>query len=197
MVLGSDGYYYENLGRDANGEPICGSRIYCDFTGITSVFSNPIATVPAYYADGTPMRDALGNPMYVRGMIDMGGFDFSKTEGDLYILSFLSQCGGDADATRAYLQELWGEDFGTYAEIYQLEDVLEGIYHGSGPDLTEEMRSYLSQIITTGPAERHGCVAVDARLAEILQMLMDKYTFAGVEHSWTKLCYYYDHLGPR
>ena len=37
---------------------------------------------------------------------------------------------------------------------------------------------------------------VDARLAELLQMLMDKYTFAGVENSWTKLCYYYDELGP-
>ena len=35
-----------------------------------------------------------------------------------------------------------------------------------------------------------GCVAVDARLAEILQLLMDKYTFEGVENSWLKLCYY-------
>jgi ethanolamine transporter len=33
-------------------------------------------------------------------------------------------------------------------------------------------------------------------LAQLLQMLMDKFTFAGVENSWTKLCYYYDHLGP-
>ena len=43
--------------------------------------------------------------------------------------------------------------------------------------------------------ERNGCVAVDERLAELLQLLMDKYTFKGVENSWLKLCYYYDYLG--
>ena len=39
-------------------------------------------------------------------------------------------------------------------------------------------------------------VVVTEELAEILQMLMDKYTFENVDHSWTKLCYYYDYLGP-
>jgi hypothetical protein len=38
-------------------------------------------------------------------------------------------------------------------------------------------------------------VAVDVRLAELLQTLMDKYTFAGVDYSWAKVCYYYQHLG--
>ena len=38
-------------------------------------------------------------------------------------------------------------------------------------------------------------MAVTERLAEILQLLMDKYTFENVDHSWTKLCYYYDYLG--
>jgi len=32
------------------------------------------------------------------------------------------------------------------------------------------------------------------RLAEILQMLMDKYTFEDVDNSWLKLCYYYDDI---
>ncbi len=43
--------------------------------------------------------------------------------------------------------------------------------------------------------ELEGCVPVDARLAELLQTLMDKYTFAGVDYSWAKLCYYYQHMG--
>ena len=43
--------------------------------------------------------------------------------------------------------------------------------------------------------ELEGCVPVDARLAELLQTLMDKYTFAGVDDSWAKLCYYYQHMG--
>ena len=62
------------------------------------------------------------------------------------------------------------------------------------------MRGYLSQMITTGGEEARGCVVVTERLAEILQMLMDKYTFTNngnsIDHSWTKLCYYYDYLGP-
>ena len=37
--------------------------------------------------------------------------------------------------------------------------------------------------------------AVDEALAALLQALMDKYTFNGVDFSWAKLCYYYQHLG--
>ena len=43
--------------------------------------------------------------------------------------------------------------------------------------------------------ELEGCVAVNAELATLLQKLMDKYTFEGVDDSWTKLCFYYQHLG--
>ena len=32
------------------------------------------------------------------------------------------------------------------------------------------------------------------RRNEILQQLMDKFTFQGVEQSWLKVCYYYDSL---
>ena len=59
------------------------------------------------------------------------------------------------------------------------------------------MRGYAEQIITGEAPELEGCVKVDARLAEILQKLMDKYTFDGVDHSWTKLCYYYEYIGPQ
>ena len=172
VILREDGYYYEDLGDGKYG-----SKIYCDFVGMTSLFSQTIATVNG---------DA--------GMIDLGGFDFSKSETDLEILSYLEKNGGDAEATRKYLREYWGEDYDANAENYQLEEVLAGKYHGQGSDLTEEVRKYVSKMETT--AEREGCVAVDARLAEILQLLMDKYTFEGVENSWLKLCYYYDYLGP-
>ena len=69
-----------------------------------------------------------------------------------------------------------------------------GGFRFDGVDYTEEIKTYLDKIITDGPEELHGCVPVDARLAELLQMLMDRYTFQ-VEGSWTKMCYYYDHLG--
>ena len=195
VVLGEDGYYYEDLGKDANGKQKYGSAIYVDFVG-TNIFSGPIATVQAYNEDGSAQMDAQGNPVMISGMIDMGNFDFSKDENDMYILSFLDQFDGDVDATDEHLRELWGAEYDDYAAIYQVNDVYEGKYHGTGEDLTEDIKAYLSKVITTGAEEVRGCVKVDARLAEILQQLMDKYTFQGVEYSWLKLCYYYDHLAP-
>lgn len=173
VVLGDDGIYYEDLG---NGKK--GSALYCDFTGITGVFSNPIMTNQG-----------------VKGMIDMGGFDFSKTENDMYVLSVI-EAQGSVDAADKYLKELWGEDYDAYAEEYQLKDVYAGKYHGKGKDYTDAIRKYCSQVDKSGSTERNGCVVVTKELAEILQMVMDKYTFENVDHSWTKLCYYYDYLGP-
>lgn len=191
VVLGDDGYYYEDLGDGKKG-----SKIYCDFTGVTAVFSNPIATVNAYDENGNKVYDENGDPVMVKGMIDMGGFDFSKTEDDLYILGVLEAQGGDKQKAIDYLKAYWAEDYDGYAEIYQMDDVLDGKYHGNGEDLTEEMRGYLDDMITSGSQEKIGCVAVDERLAEILQLLMSKYTFENVDDSWIKICYYYDYLGP-
>lgn len=195
-VLGTDGKYYEDLGKDANGKQKYGGLLYADFTGLTAVFDTPIATVPAYDKNGKPVYDANGKPVMVTGMIDKGGFDFSKTEDDLYVLAALKQNGGDEQKTIEYLKDVWGEEYEQNAELYQLEDVFAGRYHGKGKDYTAEMRTYLNQMITTGAEELRGCVPMTERLAELLQMLMDKYTFENVDHAWTKLCYYYDYLGP-
>lgn len=172
VVLGEGGIYYEDLG---NGKK--GSALYCDFTGITGIFSNPIMTNQG-----------------VKGMIDMGGFDFSKTENDMYVLSII-EAQGSVDAADKYLKELWGEDYDGYAEEYQLKDVYAGKYHGTGKDYTEVVRAYCSKV-EGGNSEKTGCVVVTKELAEILQMVMEKYTFENVDHAWTKLCYYYDYLGP-
>lgn len=196
VVLGEDGNYYELQGKDDNGDPILGSLMYADFTGITSLFSNPISTVDAVGEDGKPVLDENGNVIKIKGMIDMGGFDFSKTEEDLYVLGIIESNGGDIEAADAYLKETWGADYDSNAENYKIDDVFQGKYHGDGEDLTDEIRAYVDQMYSGPATERVGCVVVDEHLAEILQLLMDKYTFAGVDHAWTKLCYYYDHLGP-
>lgn len=190
-VLGDDGIYYEDLG---NGKK--GSKIYVDFTGLTSVFSSPVATVNAYNEDGSVKKDENGNIVKVKGMIDLGGFDFSKDENDLYILGIMAKNNNDVEATKEYLKNEWGESYDTYAEEYQIDDVFAGKYHGKGKDLTDEISTYLDDIITSGSEERIGCVVVTERLAEILQLLMDKYTFDDVDQSWLKMCYYYDYLGP-
>ena len=191
VVLGDDGYYYEDLGDGQKG-----SKIYADFTGLTALFSNPIASVQAYNEDGSKAYDENGEPVMIKGMIELGGFDFSKTEDDLYVLGVMAAQDNDPEKTKDYLKAYWGADYDAYAELYQLNDVLAGKYHGAGEDLTEEISAYLDKIITSGSKELQGCVAVDARLAEILQLLMDKYTFENVDDAWIKLCYYYDYLGP-
>lgn len=188
VILKDDGYYYEDLGKDSNGNQLYGSMLYADFTGVTNLFSHPIATVQG--------EDENGKTVEVKGLIDLRGFDFQKTENDLYVLSFLEARNNDVDATREYFKTMWGEDFEANTELYHIEDVFAGRYHGTGEDLTEEISQYLSKMYTGSAKERVGCVPVDQRLAEILQLLMDKYTFENIDNSWTKICYYYDYLGP-
>ncbi len=195
-VLKADGYYYEDLGKDADGKQLYGSLIYADFTGLTTVFSDPISSVYAKDENGKYELDENGNKILVKGMIDKGGFDFSKTEEDLYILGIMASHDNDVEATEEYLKEMWGDTYEQYAEIYQVEDVFAGRYHGKGEDYTDDVKAFLDDIITSGPVERQGCVAVTEELAELLQKLMDKYTFEDVDQSWLKLCYYYDYLGP-
>ena len=173
VVLGSDGYYYEDLGGGKQG-----SKIYADLVGVTSLFSDPIISV----------GDSVG-------LLDKGAFDFSKTEDDNWVLATIQQNKGDLEATDKYLRDYWGEDYDANYEAYMVEDVFEGIYHGAGGDLTEEMRGYVNKMITSG--ELKGLVPVDARLAEILQLLMDKFTFEGVESSWIKVCYYYNNINAQ
>lgn len=179
VVLGADGIWYEDLGKDANGNQKYGSKLYVDFTGITGIFSNPIMSNQG-----------------IKGMIDMGGFDFSKTENDMYVLSVLEAQNNDKDAAISYLKDTWGEDYEAYAKEYQLEDVFAGRYHGAGEDYTEAIKAFTSKIDKSGNTERNGCVVATKELTDILQLLMDKYTFEDVDNSWTKLCYYYDYLGP-
>ncbi len=173
-TMGSDGYYRVDLG---NGKQ--GSKIYADFTGVTSLFNTPIATVGS-----------------VKGMIDKGGFDFSKDENDQYILTVMAQNDNDHAKTDEALKKLWGEDFEENYKTYQVADVYAGKFHGTGEDYTEKIKQYLPKMIKDGHEERKGCVLVDEQLAEILQMLMEKYTFKNVDQGWLKLCYYYDYMGP-
>jgi hypothetical protein len=122
-------------------------------------------------------------------MIASGAFDFSKTETDTNGLAIL------ANNTLDELKEAWGVDYDYYYNFYQLDDLQNGIFHGDGEDMTDEISAYLDKLIDD-PAhpELQGCAAVDEELAEILQMLIDKFSFQ-VEGSWTKVCYYYDYLG--
>jgi hypothetical protein len=166
VTLGDDGLYHE-----LRADGTLGSVIYADFVGLTAIFSHSI-----------------------EAMIERNAFNFAVTESDQEILNYLALYG---DGTKDKLREIWGEEFDELSEIYLLDEVLAGKTHGRGPDLTEDIRAYLAkkEPASDEHPEREGCVAVDARLAELLQTLMDKYTFAGVDDSWAKVCYYYQHMG--
>ena len=92
-----------------------------------------------------------------------------------------------------------------YWESNKVDDIFKGVFHGKGENYTLEMQAIYDAamydengdlILEPNNPERQGCVAVNARLAELLQMIMDKYTFENVNNSWTKLCFYYEYLGP-
>ncbi len=165
VILGDDGYYHE-LREDGT----VGSIIYADFTQLTPVFSSTIME-----------------------MVNMNGFNFKFTENDLYIIYYQLLYG---DKMKDQLKIEWGEFYDEYYESYKVDDVVAGIYHGGGDDYSEVINEY-AKLAVDDPEhpERSGCVAVDAKLAEILQALMDKYTFDDVDHSWTKVCYYYQYIG--
>ena len=72
-------------------------------------------------------------------------------------------------------------------------------------DYSADVQAYVDNMIRADADEStvslndlaSGCVAVDKKLAYILQYLVDKTSFNGVPNAWTKLCYYYEYLGPQ
>ncbi len=170
VALGEDGYYHE-----LRADGTLGSVVYADFTIATGLFSHSI-----------------------EDMIELDGFDFSRNEYDDIVLKRLDLLNGDKDACRDYFAAEWGEQYDYFADLYKLEEILAGKTHGTGLNRTEAINAYLAKKLPasdTNP-ELAGCVPVDATLAQILQELVDKYSFEGVEHAWTKLCYYYKNVGP-
>ncbi len=72
-------------------------------------------------------------------------------------------------------------------------------------DYSADVQAYIDNMIRADADESTvslndlvaGCVAVDKDLAVILQYLVDKTSFNGVPNAWTKLCYYFEELGPQ
>lgn len=170
VALGSDGYYHELL---ADGS--LGSKLYVDMVSYSAIF----------------------NSQSILDLIASGVFNFAMDENDHWILDYYDMLAAqnfNGTDFETCMREIWGEDFEWKWEQMGVEDVLDGYYHGSGEDMTEVAQKYAQKIAKSGELE--GCVAVNEELGQILQMLMDKFTFSGVENSWIKLCYYYDYIGP-
>ena len=166
-VMLVDGKYYVK-----NEDGTQGPVLYADFWSIIGGFSHSIDNA-----------------------IKLGGFKFEKTALDEEIEEYITYfADNNIDETQGF-KDLWGEYL--YAQrVDYIEEVKNGKYHGVG-DYTEQISAYLDQLITDSENEElNGCIEVTEELAEILQFYMDYYTFVGVEHGWTKLCFYYKHYGP-
>ncbi len=168
IALGKDGYYHEKLPDGS-----LGSILYVDFIGQNNIFS-------------TTLLQMANNTQ---------SFNFELTENDQWLLDYIEENGDDFMED---LKEYWGESFEENMELFDVEDVAEGDYNGDGEDMTAVAKKYAA--MAYGPSSAHpeleGCVPVNEELGEILQQLMDKFTFKNVEHSWGKLCFYYDYIGP-
>ncbi|MBQ9785151.1 MAG: TlpA family protein disulfide reductase [Clostridia bacterium] len=142
--------------------------------------------------------DDVKNGIYHGTMLD-----YSKTDKDVLILEYME------DYPETYedeLKALWGDD---YDQSY-VDDVKNGVYHGDitnyarnqrtkGVDYTAIMLAYLNgdDIIlgNEDAPEMNGCIVVNMEIATILQHLVDKYSFRGVENAWSKLCCFYEQFG--
>ncbi len=93
------------------------------------------------------------------------------------------------EETLADINDLWND-------IYKMDEVAAGIYHGEAGDKTDVIKSYIELMDDGSEApERQGCVAVTKELSELLSLLYSKYVFDDVAHDWLKFCFYYDQLG--
>ena len=189
VVLGTDGYWREKVNE---GEDRIGSLLYAEITMTTELFS-----------DHT-----------IAEIVERGGFDFSMTEVDEFVVGTLDKYIEEGKTLNEAIELVTADLRAFYAEEY--EDVIEnnnvdgifeayrndGYYVGVGIDYTEYVRSYIAANLITeenigddDPA-KIGCVVVNEEFAKVLQLLVDKYSLAGVENSWVKLCYYTQYFGP-
>lgn len=168
--LGDDGFYHA-----VNADGTLGSKFYADFVNTTEAFSG----------------------QSILQLIEAGAFDFRHDEVDTVIIQAMknhtnSDGEFDRDACIEDIKAYYSENFANIEG--QMLEVFAGKYHGTGDDYTERMREIAETKMITADGETEGCVEVDEELGQILQLLMDKYTFKNVTTSWRKLCFYYQIL---
>ena len=103
----------------------------------------------------------------------------------------------DANGEIYYVSEVGADGYTEENGYTYLKLTKEEMEKMESADCTEYVKEYIqNNLITDEDSELYGCVKVDEQFAYVLGMLMDKYTFADVEYSWVKLCYYYNFIGP-
>ena len=136
-------------------------------------------------------KDEFGQPLY-----DEEGY-FRQTlydeENNMHRYYVCYKEGGEYEYVETIGADGKTEENG-YTYLKLTEEEMEKM---EGADCTEYVKEYIQKnMITDEESELYGCVKVDEQFAYVLDMLMGKYTFADVEYSWVKLCYYFKYVGP-
>ncbi len=147
-------------------------------------------------ADVSLAKTALAEGVYALktdwGKDNIGADKWSELKMDEALRGTLST----DTATRTQQQDALDDIEHLWNDIYKMDDVAKGIYHGEGKNMTEAINKYIALMDKGDTAvERQGCVAVTEELAGILSQLFSKYVFDDVQHDWLKFCYYYDQMG--
>ncbi len=186
VELENDGYYH------VKGSLASDDFIYCDMAYINNITGTTLLqALSSKYNAFDFSKDEFGQPM-----VDEEGYyrvTYFDEENNMirYYLCY--------DKNNEYFQvENIGDNGYTeengYTYVKFSDDDLDKLGFKNYTDYVTEYVN--SNMITDENSELYGCVKVDETFAKVLGLLMDKYTFEGVEYSWVKLCYYYKYLGP-
>lgn len=182
VELGDDGYYHvkNSLATD--------DLVYCDIEYINNIIGVSLKVAAGEKHDAFNFnKDEYGQPIYD----EEGYYRVTVLDDNLDLVRYYVCV--DANGEEHYVSSVgegeYTEENG-YTYVRRTDEM-------QNADLTAYVQQYFEDnMITDETSELYGCVKVDEKFASALWLFMNKYTFAGIEGSWLKLCYYYDYIGP-
>ena len=186
VELNTEGYYV------VKDSPASDDYVYCDMMYINNITGVSLLTaLSEKYNAFDYSEDEFGQPLVdEEGYYRVTYFD-ENNEMIRYYVCY--------DANNEYYQVATiGENGYTEENGYTyVKFTAEDLETLGLVNYTDYVTKYVEDnMVTDENSELYGCVKVDEKFAKVLSLLMDKYTFEGVEYSWVKLCYYYKYLGP-
>ncbi len=187
VELNTDGYYHV-IGSAATDD-----LVYCDVTYINNITGVSLVTLldhsskPFDFSKNEYGYDIFDENGYYRPV----GYDENNENLIRYFVCY------DAEGNDYYVEEVGANGYTEEAGYTYYKLTSDEIAEMALADCTEYVRTYIQKnMIIDTESELYGCVKVDEQFARVLELLMDKYTFEGIEYSWLKLCYYYNYIGP-
>ena len=185
VELREDGYYHV-IGSKAEDD-----LVYCDIVYINNITGYSLLDCLSEKFNAFDFtKDEYGKTIY-----DENGYYLYTMYDEEYNLLQYYVCY-DANGEIYYVSEVGADGYteeNGYTYVKFSADELAGF---ANANCTEYVKKYVEDnMITDETSELYGCVKVDEQFAMVLGMLMDKYTFEGIEGSWLKLCYYFKHIG--